>query len=594
MIQCETCKVWQHCPCVGLGDGEITPDKYYCECCRPDIHPYKILNGQLVSNSQKPTKKRSTMNSKEASIPMDLMLAQQKWNEEHQEELEEEFALRTSSKRRRKTESSSVDLNDDILKAHDSSKGKETEPSPRSTGDKKDKSGRQASSEHDVATTSPGSSPSAAHNGRAGSKKSPAAKTTSKSRSRSNSPKVNGSDDSSRPHNHEPAHSRTGSDDETKRVAAEDDLNTSSKRRKPHASSMDGDDDEWSKDSTEDSSKSRKTGNASRQGSKRNANYDEQDFSPFDMTSISSPPLHSKKSFSKRGGDRGHRNGSRPSTPTPNSEGTPQPMAPAPPAAVRYPSSKMTIQEMTRRAKQLLDYISRVQIDMADRKSKSGSASPVEDASAGEVHKSPCRSASVGLDHAHPQADSELKESSLFCLPPPSVSVASIHDDSQVCPDLSRSSMDSTASSVESLHEPSSPQDAKFPIKELSSDKEMTIRVVPMNGRDPVPLLSTPPLSVHDHHDHHDHHQHHQHRRHASGTPESETAHEPLTPPPSSETHDDQQPQPRHEKALHSLSTSTAGFDQGKQEPTSITSLELMDKLTGDLIRFQERFGGCV
>ena len=47
MIQCETCKVWQHCPCVGLGDGEVTPDKYYCDSCRPENHPYRVLDGQL-------------------------------------------------------------------------------------------------------------------------------------------------------------------------------------------------------------------------------------------------------------------------------------------------------------------------------------------------------------------------------------------------------------------------------------------------------------------------------------------------------------------------------------------------------------------
>lgn len=116
MIQCETCKVWQHCPCVGLGDGEVTPDKYYCDSCRPENHPYRVQNGQLLSNAKstaKPTKKRSTMNSKEASIPMDLMLAQQKWNEEHQDEIEDDLPPRAAAKRRRKTESSTTDIDDE-------------------------------------------------------------------------------------------------------------------------------------------------------------------------------------------------------------------------------------------------------------------------------------------------------------------------------------------------------------------------------------------------------------------------------------------------------------------------------------------------
>ncbi|KAF9366262.1 hypothetical protein BGX34_004713 [Mortierella sp. NVP85] len=599
MIQCETCKVWQHCPCVGLGDGEVTPDQYYCESCRPENHPYKVLNGQLISNpkpssAQKPTKKRSTMNSKEASIPMELTLAQQKWNEEHQGELDDEFAVRASSKRRRKTESSNADLNDDIFKSHESSKDKDTDKTSSVLRSSVDKRERLVSSEHDIATTSPGSPTSTSpkthtsHNGRMGSKK---AKTTSKSRSRSNSPKAGGHN-ASHSHNQESANGRPDGGDDSKRAISSEDSSSPTKRRKAHPSTLD-DEDFVSKDTTEDCSdmhtRSRKTGGSSRHNSKRTISHDEHDYIPYESTSngngssISSPPPVSKKSFSKRGGDRGQRNGSRPSTPTPNREGTPQPLAPAAPATVRYPSSKMTLQEMTKRAKQLLDYISRVQIDMADRKSKSGSQSPTEDNMAAALPM--CESSLIHPDpsdhHVCRQEVSELKEPTLFRLPPSSASTGNMHDDSQVCPDLSRSSMDSTASSVESLHEPSSPHDAKLPIRGAGtgSVKEMTIKVVPLNGQVPHPLLSTPPLSVHDHHDHH----RHSHGRHGSGTPESEAAHEPLTPPHQpSETHDEQSSRKQGED-MDSLST--------KKEPTS---MELMDKLTGDLIRFQERFGGFV
>ncbi|KAG0216958.1 hypothetical protein BGX33_011760 [Mortierella sp. NVP41] len=52
MIQCETCKVWQHCPCVGLGDGLVTPDKYYCDSCRPENHPYHVVDGVLMTNAE--------------------------------------------------------------------------------------------------------------------------------------------------------------------------------------------------------------------------------------------------------------------------------------------------------------------------------------------------------------------------------------------------------------------------------------------------------------------------------------------------------------------------------------------------------------
>ncbi|KAG8906706.1 Plasma membrane sulfite pump involved in sulfite metabolism [Tulasnella sp. 403] len=38
MIQCETCKVWQHGICVGFHSEEDCPETYYCERCRPDQH----------------------------------------------------------------------------------------------------------------------------------------------------------------------------------------------------------------------------------------------------------------------------------------------------------------------------------------------------------------------------------------------------------------------------------------------------------------------------------------------------------------------------------------------------------------------------
>jgi len=37
-IQCDTCKVWQHGGCVGIMDEETSPDEYFCEECRPELH----------------------------------------------------------------------------------------------------------------------------------------------------------------------------------------------------------------------------------------------------------------------------------------------------------------------------------------------------------------------------------------------------------------------------------------------------------------------------------------------------------------------------------------------------------------------------
>jgi PHD-finger len=39
MVQCETCKVWQHGLCMGYeSEDQLHDDDYYCEQCRPEMH----------------------------------------------------------------------------------------------------------------------------------------------------------------------------------------------------------------------------------------------------------------------------------------------------------------------------------------------------------------------------------------------------------------------------------------------------------------------------------------------------------------------------------------------------------------------------
>ncbi len=37
-IQCDGCKVWQHGGCVGIMDEATSPEEYFCEQCRKDLH----------------------------------------------------------------------------------------------------------------------------------------------------------------------------------------------------------------------------------------------------------------------------------------------------------------------------------------------------------------------------------------------------------------------------------------------------------------------------------------------------------------------------------------------------------------------------
>ncbi|KAI4109441.1 MAG: hypothetical protein L6R37_000598 [Teloschistes peruensis] len=49
-IQCDSCKVWQHGGCVGIMNEPMTPDEYFCEQCRKDLHSItSTANGQKRS-----------------------------------------------------------------------------------------------------------------------------------------------------------------------------------------------------------------------------------------------------------------------------------------------------------------------------------------------------------------------------------------------------------------------------------------------------------------------------------------------------------------------------------------------------------------
>lgn len=47
-LQCDVCKVWQHGGCVGIMSEDASPDEYFCEQCRKDLHKiYTAVNGYV-------------------------------------------------------------------------------------------------------------------------------------------------------------------------------------------------------------------------------------------------------------------------------------------------------------------------------------------------------------------------------------------------------------------------------------------------------------------------------------------------------------------------------------------------------------------
>ncbi|KAG0035033.1 hypothetical protein BGZ82_005433 [Podila clonocystis] len=532
MIQCETCKVWQHCPCVGLGNGEVTPDKYYCDSCRPQNHPYKVQNGMLISNSKrapqlssaaaalktKSPKKRNTMNSKETSIPIELLA--QKWDEDGT--AHESADDSRSSKRRRKTESTS---DDDVGDFHSNTHSQDEDDNHtmnshhhhhhhhnNNNNDSENKDDEdEHGHDHENETAPHHKSFSPTHS----SKKSSSSNGTRTYKHKKSASKASNNTD-----RHTPSSSSGLEHDDASRYQ---DHVSGSKNGRSTEEDTDG-------HSVVPSTKRRKTAKP--------------DSLPRDD---SLPPEDGEYTGSSTKNDaNGERSGSRHSTPVPggDSEGTPQPMPPVQPAAVRYPSAKMTLQDMTKRAKQLLDYIARVQVDMADRKNKLSS------------HSTP----PMGASKAVPDKDGQT----------PTPTKDSIHGDNQVCPNSARSSIDGAdgPSDLKALDSKGGEMDSlaltELDSKLLSttsethltqeSKKSMTMDNFPLGGALHIPATPSSPLEGGDDSS----------IVPMNGTGDSVASSEPTA-----------------------IGTETKELIPEK----AFTSLEMMDKLSGALIRFQERFG---
>ncbi|RCI15737.1 hypothetical protein L249_2913 [Ophiocordyceps polyrhachis-furcata BCC 54312] len=70
-VQCDICKVWQHGACVGIFSAESSPDEYFCDQCRKDLHRINAAsNGQKYSKYL-PLHRPSQTTSRSTSITKD-------------------------------------------------------------------------------------------------------------------------------------------------------------------------------------------------------------------------------------------------------------------------------------------------------------------------------------------------------------------------------------------------------------------------------------------------------------------------------------------------------------------------------------------
>ncbi|KAG8761067.1 hypothetical protein FRC14_007848 [Serendipita sp. 396] len=58
MVMCEGCKVWQHVHCMDLAEEDV-PDHYYCEECKPELH-IELLKKLASAKTQRRPRRRSS------------------------------------------------------------------------------------------------------------------------------------------------------------------------------------------------------------------------------------------------------------------------------------------------------------------------------------------------------------------------------------------------------------------------------------------------------------------------------------------------------------------------------------------------------
>ncbi|KAJ2023935.1 Histone deacetylase complex subunit [Coemansia sp. S610] len=79
MIQCEICQVWQHTLCMGIRDEAHIPDKYYCEKCHPQDHPFINSRPRTIVLAEASAVGASTMMRRSAVMAVAKMTAREEY-----------------------------------------------------------------------------------------------------------------------------------------------------------------------------------------------------------------------------------------------------------------------------------------------------------------------------------------------------------------------------------------------------------------------------------------------------------------------------------------------------------------------------------
>ncbi|KAK1590832.1 PHD-finger domain-containing protein [Colletotrichum navitas] len=159
-VQCDVCKVWQHGACVGIFTEESSPDEYFCEKCRKDLHKiHAASNGQRYSNYL-PLNRPSRATSRAASLVKDGTRSPKETSKNGR------ASSATQASKRRSTMNSrdaAYDEDEQLRRAIEASK-EETALDQTELGTRRAKRGRSGSEENSTSlkrqrTSSPSMSP---------------------------------------------------------------------------------------------------------------------------------------------------------------------------------------------------------------------------------------------------------------------------------------------------------------------------------------------------------------------------------------------------------------------------------------------------
>ncbi|UKZ71616.1 uncharacterized protein TrAtP1_012570 [Trichoderma atroviride] len=70
-VQCDICKVWQHGACVGIFSAESSPEEYFCEQCRKDLHKIHTANNGQKYSKYLPLSRPARTASRATSVAKD-------------------------------------------------------------------------------------------------------------------------------------------------------------------------------------------------------------------------------------------------------------------------------------------------------------------------------------------------------------------------------------------------------------------------------------------------------------------------------------------------------------------------------------------